>query len=112
GRAPMLGIVVARPSRISTAEGAAAVRALAGAEWFDETLTALADDRFSYGERIDVPVTIAWAARDYLLLPRQAPRARREIPGSKLIMLEGCGHVPTWDDPDRVARVLLEGSQN
>jgi pimeloyl-ACP methyl ester carboxylesterase len=24
--------------------------------------------------------------------------------------LPGCGHLPTWDDPDAVARVLLAGS--
>jgi pimeloyl-ACP methyl ester carboxylesterase len=27
-----------------------------------------------------------------------------------LVMLRGCGHVPTWDDPEQVADVLLEGS--
>jgi hypothetical protein len=26
------------------------------------------------------------------------------------VTLHGCGHVPTWDDPEQVARVLLEGS--
>lgn len=111
GRAAMLNLFVAKPSHISASEAAQATRALAGAEWFDDTLAALIDDRFSYGERINVPVTIGWGSRDHLLLPRQAPRARREIPGSKLIMLDGCGHVPTWDDPDQVARVILEGSQ-
>ena len=24
--------------------------------------------------------------------------------------LTGCGHLPTWDDPEQVARVLLEAS--
>jgi hypothetical protein len=24
--------------------------------------------------------------------------------------MTGCGHVPTYDDPEQVARVLLEGS--
>jgi pimeloyl-ACP methyl ester carboxylesterase len=111
GRAATLSLFFAKPSHISASEAAQATRALAGAEWFDDTLDALIDDRFSYGERIKVPVTIAWGSRDHLLLPRQAPRARREIPGSRLILLEGCGHVPTWDDPDHVARVILEGSR-
>jgi len=26
------------------------------------------------------------------------------------VVLRGCGHVPTWDDPEQVARVLLEAS--
>jgi pimeloyl-ACP methyl ester carboxylesterase len=111
GRAATLSLLIAKPSHISASEAAQATRALAGAQWFDDTLDALIEDRFSYGERIKVPVTIAWGSRDRLLLPRQAPRARREIPGSKLILLEGCGHIPTWDDPDHVARVILEGSR-
>jgi pimeloyl-ACP methyl ester carboxylesterase len=28
-----------------------------------------------------------------------------------MLTLAGCGHVPTFDDPDQVARVILEGSQ-
>jgi len=31
-------------------------------------------------------------------------RARR-------VWLAGCGHVPTWDDPEQVAGVLLAGSR-
>jgi pimeloyl-ACP methyl ester carboxylesterase len=26
------------------------------------------------------------------------------------VVLRGCGHVPTWDDPEQVARTLLEAS--
>jgi pimeloyl-ACP methyl ester carboxylesterase len=25
-------------------------------------------------------------------------------------VLTGCGHVPTWDDPEQVARVIREGA--
>jgi pimeloyl-ACP methyl ester carboxylesterase len=35
---------------------------------------------------------------------------RRAVPGARHVTLRGCGHVPTWDDPEQVARVLLEGS--
>ena len=27
-----------------------------------------------------------------------------------MVTLTGCGHVPTYDDPEQVARVLLEAS--
>jgi pimeloyl-ACP methyl ester carboxylesterase len=27
-----------------------------------------------------------------------------------MVILEGCGHVPMSDDPEQVARVLLNGS--
>ena len=103
--------VVAKPRMLGAADAAAQVRALAEAPWFDDTLPAIADDRFTGGEAIQVPVTIAWGAKDRLLLPRQGRRAVRMIPGARLVMLTGCGHVPTYDDPEQVARVLLDGSR-
>jgi pimeloyl-ACP methyl ester carboxylesterase len=55
--------------------------------------------------------TIAWGERDRLLIfSRQAPRARRVLPAARHVTLHGCGHVPTWDDPEQVAEVLLEAS--
>jgi pimeloyl-ACP methyl ester carboxylesterase len=102
--------LVARPGRIRPDEAAATIRALGGAWWFDETLEAITAERFVAGGPIDVPVTIAWGQRDRLLLPRQAARAARWIPGARMITLEGCGHVPTYDDPEQVAEVLLAGS--
>ncbi|ORV45490.1 hypothetical protein AWC02_12990 [Mycolicibacter engbaekii] len=58
----------------------------------------------------DIPVTVAWAARDRILLPYQARLAERRLPQARHIRLTGCGHVPMADDPEQVARVLLEGS--
>jgi pimeloyl-ACP methyl ester carboxylesterase len=103
--------VVAKPRILGAADAAASVRALAEAPWFDDTLPAIAAERFAGGEAIQVPVTIAWGAKDRLLLPRQGRRAVRMIPGARLVTLTGCGHVPTYDDPDQVARVLLDGSR-
>jgi pimeloyl-ACP methyl ester carboxylesterase len=57
------------------------------------------------------PTTIAWGDRDRLLIAsRQAPRARRLLPDARHVTLRGCGHVPMWDDPEQVARVVLEAS--
>jgi pimeloyl-ACP methyl ester carboxylesterase len=39
------------------------------------------------------------------------PRALWAIPGARLVTLRGCGHVPMYDDPEQVSRVLLEGSR-
>jgi pimeloyl-ACP methyl ester carboxylesterase len=55
------------------------------------------------------PTTIAWGDRDRLLIySRQAPRARRVLPMARHVTLAGCGHTPTWDDPEAVARVILQ----
>jgi pimeloyl-ACP methyl ester carboxylesterase len=57
------------------------------------------------------PTTIAWGDRDRLLIfSRQAPRARRALPDARHVTLRGCGHVPMWDDPEQVARVVLDAS--
>jgi pimeloyl-ACP methyl ester carboxylesterase len=54
------------------------------------------------------PTTIAWGELDRLLIySRQAPRARRALPEARHVTLRGCGHVPTWDDPEQVASVIL-----
>ena len=110
GRRLALGMFVARPAAMSPADAAANVRGLANAPWFDETLTTIRPSAFVGGELIEVPVTVAWGTKDRLLLPRQAKRAARKIPSARIVMLEGSGHVPTYDDPEQVTRVLLEGS--
>jgi len=58
----------------------------------------------------DIPVTIAWGSRDRVLLPYQAARARRQLPGAEHVRLAGSGHVPMSDDVDGVVDVLLRGS--
>jgi pimeloyl-ACP methyl ester carboxylesterase len=55
----------------------------------------------------DVPVTIAWCERDRLVGP---PKAHRRPAGARFLVLPEVGHTPTWDDPELVARTLLDGS--
>jgi pimeloyl-ACP methyl ester carboxylesterase len=59
----------------------------------------------------DIPVTVAWGRRDVLLPPiTQARRARAMLPWARHLSLPRCGHIPFYDDPERLSRVLLEGS--
>jgi pimeloyl-ACP methyl ester carboxylesterase len=109
-RIATLGQVFGHPTRVPPADAAATVRAAAGAPAFAELIRPLVSQTFAGGEEITVPVTIAWGERDHLLLPRQAARAAQLIPHARSIWLYDCGHVPTYDDPERVVRVLLEGS--
>ena len=110
GRQLAMGLFFAHPARIPVGEAADSLRALAGAPWFDETLKTIVPAGFNGGERIDVPVTIAWGSKDHLLQPRQALRAARAIPRARLVTLPGCGHVPTYDDPELVTRMLMEST--
>jgi pimeloyl-ACP methyl ester carboxylesterase len=108
GRVAMFSQVLGRPARVPGSEAAGAVRAIATSD-FMRTMKAFAYDRFSGGESVAVPVTIAWGTRDRLLLPRQAARAVSEVRGAQLVRMPGCGHVATWDDPELMARVVLQG---
>ena len=76
-------------------------------------------------ERESEPTRESWSAQRARLLEalreRQAlverlSRLQRAIADGDAIdsvleaVLEGCGHTPTWDDPERVAGLLLEAS--
>jgi pimeloyl-ACP methyl ester carboxylesterase len=109
GRAALFGMVVAKPGRLSgsriagdmaaTARSGPAIHAVFGsAEPFVSSIPA------------DVPVTIAWGTKDRILPPANARVARSRLPSARFISLDGCGHVPMTDDPETVAKVLLDGS--
>lgn len=110
GRTALFSQFVGRPWRIPPHAAVEALRNLAAAPGFPATLEAMVAERFTGGPPTAVPTTIAWGQRDRLLLPRQASRAARELPGARMLRLAGCGHVPTWDDPEQVAGVVLAGS--
>ncbi len=54
-----------------------------------------------------MPVTIAWGSADRLVAP---PRLERMPAGARYLVAEGWGHTPTRDDPEGVARLLIEAS--
>lgn len=57
------------------------------------------------------PVTVAWGEHDRLLLTGpQSARARERLPRARHVSLPDCGHLPAWDDPALVARVVREAS--
>lgn len=98
------------PNRVPAADAALALRALAGATWFEATARAITAAPFTGPARVGVPMRIAWAEHDRLLVRRQSLRALRALPDADLTLLHGCGHVPMYDDPEQVAEVLLHGS--
>ena len=106
-----LGQLFAKPLRVPPDDAAASLRAFVAAAWFEDTMAAIGTGRYEPFPQPTVPVTIAWGEKDHVLLPWQAKRAARAIPSARILTLRGCGHVPTYDDPDQVARVLLEGSR-
>ena len=105
----MFGMIYGRPDLLSVETLLADAAALRGAAGFTPALRAGRGVTFQ-GTIQEVPVTIAWGTRDRLLRTTQAIRAQQVLPHARFVWLKDCGHVPMGDDPELVAKVLLEGS--
>jgi pimeloyl-ACP methyl ester carboxylesterase len=107
-RRRMLSTFAAHPERIPAAEGRELVLGWIDASGYDGANRAMRTHLFDPpGYPEDVPVTIAWGELDRLVGP---PKPERRPAGSRFLVLPGVGHTPTWDDPELIARTLLEGS--
>ena len=105
GRHALLRGSVGYPERVPPAAAARLVRAYVTAPAYEAANTEMRSAVFSGAEQIEVPVTLAWGDLDRLVTPpRSAPS------GWATRVLHDCGHIPTWDDPQQVAELLLEAS--
>jgi pimeloyl-ACP methyl ester carboxylesterase len=109
GRNVLLRRIYGRPERVPPQEALEAAAVMRSTRGFDEHLRRTTQTRFTGGQGITVPVTIAYGERERLV-PKRA-RGQNELPEhTRWVTLPGCGHVPTWDDPELVARMILEGT--
>jgi len=70
---------------------------------------ALPDDgMYTRMSEIRAPTLILWGSRDRWILPRYGERFHADIPGSRLVVLDGLGHVPMEEDPARSVAPVLE----
>lgn len=110
GRRRALGRFIYRPERLSPGEAQALAKAYVTAPAYEDASALMRAGRVEELKGIKVPITLAWAEHDTLVRNRPLP------PGAlpkrvQQVELPGCGHVPTWDDPDLVARVVLAGAR-
>lgn len=105
-RALAMGMILARPHRMTLDAALADARALREARAF--RAVARAGRGYVFAGVPAVPVTVAWGTRDRILPYRQAALARTRLPAARHLDLTGCGHVPMHDDPDLVASVILD----
>jgi pimeloyl-ACP methyl ester carboxylesterase len=110
GRRMLWSMARARPERLDAESAAHEVHVLLESPSFDATL-----DWIAHGQemprgldRVSCPFRVAWGTLDLILPPRQGPRWARIVPGAELVSLRGLGHLPMSDDPDLVARTILE----
>jgi len=93
---------VAHPERVPPQAAYRLVRAYALSPGFNRANTEMRRSLFSGFEDISVPITMAWAEHDRSVsAPAQVPTRVQTA------FLADCGHLPTWDAPERVAEVIL-----
>ncbi|MBX5469632.1 MAG: alpha/beta fold hydrolase [Thermoleophilaceae bacterium] len=109
-RALALRDVVAFPERVPPAAAQQMIEGAAGCSIDLALLDALGD----HGPITDVagvgcPVRIVWGTRDRILpLGPCSDRLRELLPRAEFVELPGLGHVPMYDDPERVAQAILD----
>jgi haloalkane dehalogenase len=57
---------------------------------------------------LEVPTLILWGQQDEYLPPDYASRFAEQIPGSKLVLLEGVRHFLFEDEPERCAQEVID----
>jgi pimeloyl-ACP methyl ester carboxylesterase len=107
-RRKMLATFSPHPDRIPAAAGRDLVLGWIDANGYDGANRAMRTHLFDpTGYPAEVPVTIAWGERDRLVGP---PKPERRPTGAGFVVLPDVGHTPMWDDPELIARTLIEGS--
>jgi pimeloyl-ACP methyl ester carboxylesterase len=106
-RGAMLRTTVAYPERVPPSEARALVLDWLHSPGYDAANDEMRSAIFEHPEEVRVPTTVAWGSEDRLV---RAPRPERMPHGARYLVLQDCGHTPTWDHPDRVAELLLDAS--
>ena len=98
------------PERPSRGEAVALVRGYGSCPAYVEANRLMSQGLMSDLDEIEVPLTIAWAEHDRTV--RNRPLKKGVLPRRvKQVELPGCGHLPTWDDPELVTQVILDGTR-
>ncbi len=56
----------------------------------------------------DIPTLLIWGSRDKAVLPNSAPKLAAQFTHAKLIMMDGIGHLPYEEAPDRFNRLVVD----
>jgi pimeloyl-ACP methyl ester carboxylesterase len=59
-------------------------------------------------ERVSVPTLMVWGSHDAMVPHRGATKLLDAVEGSRLELLDGCGHCPQVEDPGRLTELLLD----
>lgn len=59
-------------------------------------------------DRVDCPVLVVWGERDRMVSPTGAERLVEGLADVEVEVIEGCGHCPQIEEPERVVSLLEE----
>jgi pimeloyl-ACP methyl ester carboxylesterase len=111
GRRLVLGNLVSDPPSVPAGLATALVRGAADCPAALPLLTESRRDGYPDLEGIECPVRIAWGTKDRLLpVKKLSERLRRLFPDAEWVDIEGAGHLPQIDHPERTAELILEVS--
>ncbi len=68
----------------------------------------LASDRSARVKDIAAPTLVVHGLEDKLIHPDNGRNLAARIPGAQLAMFDGCGHMPMYEQPDRLAATVLD----
>ena len=107
GRAVLLFPLFGRPTRVDPQAAIADLAALASCAGFGPARAAFRTQH-SIPADDGVPTTIVWGRRDLVLPARSQSRRARQLWGrAHHVLLDGCGHLPFSDDPERCVALIL-----
>ena len=101
---------VEHPDRVDPAEFAASIRAMKDSPVVGPLLRVITKHPLEYlPADLGCPIRVVWAERDRIIpFEHNGLPLLERVPGAELVRLAGVGHVPMSDDPQQVARIILE----
>jgi pimeloyl-ACP methyl ester carboxylesterase len=106
-RRALLRNTVANPDALSREDATELVLGFVDSPGYADSNAQMRAGAFEHADLIEVPVTIAWGLEDRTV---GRPSRTRRPPNARYVEKPGWGHLPTWDDPEGVAELILEAS--
>jgi pimeloyl-ACP methyl ester carboxylesterase len=105
-----LGEIVAHPERMSAKDARTMIEAAWQCDAFEGVMEALGREPAPGPfEGPACRMRLVWGTRDRMLpMGRYSDRWRKMMPTAEWVELHGAGHVPMFDDPEGVARAILQ----
>ncbi len=102
------GFATRDPSAVDTMVKLAVLQPTPEVVFARQLAAVMASDRSASLGSIRAPTLVVHGTEDPLIPPPNGVALARAIPGARLVTLEGCGHLPMWERPARLADVVGE----